>query len=269
MKFRLVEDCLYEDKMVKFGNELAPKYGWCVIYMGGGASGKSTATQFLSRLQGKYFNVDDFKENSRYWKLKNPATGRSYEDDFNTSEEERRLDNGEFMGELHKTFTPLGYKKKSSMLHNPASNLDRLPNLIFDMTGDKISKIDEIVSNVKPLGYKVAIIWVLNTFETAKKNVLLRARGDKSKTTMNLIASKHLSVLNTAKEIFNSNYISNIDEFWVIDASTDINPYDEPVKYHDQQNVYHIPCTPDGINKFEQVIKVMETTAAQLADYNF
>lgn len=83
MKFRLLENkVLEEDKMVKFGNELAPKYGWCVIYMGGGASGKSTATQFLSRLQGKYFNVDDFKENSKYWKLINPATGKSYEDGF-------------------------------------------------------------------------------------------------------------------------------------------------------------------------------------------
>ena len=59
----LQEQELLEDKMVKFGGELSPKFGWCVIYVGGPASGKGSATSFLSRLQGRYYNVDDFKEN--------------------------------------------------------------------------------------------------------------------------------------------------------------------------------------------------------------
>ena len=273
MKFKLVESYLIEnelleDKMVKFGGELSPKYGWCVIYIGGGASGKSTATQFLSRLQGRYFNVDDFKENPKFWKLINPKTGKSYEDGFETPPEERRLDNGKFAGELHQTFDALGKKKKNAILHNQANNSDRLPNIIFDMTGDKIIKISEIVDVVKPQGYKVAIIWVLNTFENAYKNLLTRPRGGHDKETVKLVAQKHQDVLNTANEIFNSNYIINIDEFWVIDASTDINPFEKPVEYHDAQNVYHIPCNSNGLNTFEKIVNVMQKTSQQLLNFN-
>ena len=49
MKFKLLENLLFEDKMVKFGNELAPKYGWCCIYIGGPGSGKGFATNLSVR----------------------------------------------------------------------------------------------------------------------------------------------------------------------------------------------------------------------------
>lgn len=53
---------LFEDKIVKFNNEVAPKYGWCVIYIGGPGSGKSTATNFAVNLTGKKFDPDAFKQ---------------------------------------------------------------------------------------------------------------------------------------------------------------------------------------------------------------
>ena len=31
---------LLEDKMVKYGGELSPKFGWCAIFVGGPGSGK-------------------------------------------------------------------------------------------------------------------------------------------------------------------------------------------------------------------------------------
>ena len=39
----IFESVLTEDKQVKFGGEVSPKYGWCVIYAGGPASGKSSS----------------------------------------------------------------------------------------------------------------------------------------------------------------------------------------------------------------------------------
>ena len=165
----LQEQELLEDKMVKYNGEVSPKFGWCVICMGGGASGKSTATKFLSRLQGRVFNVDDWKEDKNFWKIINPDTGDTYEAGFKTPEDRRDLGDSEFVSELHNTFSKSTKKVKNQILNNKASNSERLPNIIFDMTGDNLKKISEIVDTVKPQGYKVAIIWVLNTFEQAKK----------------------------------------------------------------------------------------------------
>lgn len=271
--YNLIEEQeLLEDKMVKFGGEVSPKFGWCIIYMGGGASGKSTATKYLSGIQGKVFNVDDWKENSNRWKITNPETGRPYEDDFETPEDERDLGNDEFTHELHNTFKKATKKVKAGMLNNKAANPERLPNIIFDMTGDELRKIDEIVSSVKPQGYKVGIIWILNTLGKARTNIAGRER----KGSEDLLAAKHRDVLNTAKEIFSSGYIKNIDDFWVIDAFTPegikknadgTTDKSSVVKYHDETNAYHIPTNEDGLKAFEQVINVINTTESEINNF--
>ena len=257
----LQEQELLEDKMVKYNGELSPKFGWCVIYMGGGASGKSTATKFLSRLQGRVFNVDDWKEDKNFWKIINPDTGDTYEAGFKTPEDRRDLGDSEFVSELHNTFSKSTKKVKNQILNNKASNSERLPNIIFDMTGDNLKKISEIVDTVKPQGYKVAIIWVLNTFEQAKKNIMQRER----KGSPELVAAKHRDVLDTAKKIFSYGYYKNLDEFWVIDAYTYTR--NDPVAYHDAPNVYHIPLTDDGLYEFAQVVKLIDSTDSQLKNY--
>ena len=264
---------LLEDKMVKFGGEVSPKFGWCIIYMGGGASGKSTATKYLSGIQGKVFNVDDWKENPNRWKLTDPSTGRSYEDGFTTPVEDRTLDNDEFTHELHTTFKNSTKKVKAGMLNNKGIvDPSRLPNIIFDMTGDELRKIDEIVSTVKPQGYKVGIIWILNAFAKAQQNIAKRDR----KGAPDLVHAKHRDVLKTAEEIFETGYINNIDEFWVIDAFSPegikrdengkIIP-DSVIKYHDEPNVYHIPTNKKGLEEFEQVVNLIETTREQIKNY--
>ncbi len=272
LEYKLMEDELLEDKIVKFGGEVSPKFGWCIIYMGGGGSGKSTATNYLSRIQGKVFNVDEWKENSNRWKLTNPETGRPYEADFETPEEERTLDNSEFVSQLHNTFKPVTKKVKKGMLNNPASDPRRLPNMIFDMTGDSVNKIDEIVKAVKPQGYKVGIIWILNTFGKAWKNNAKRGRQVNS----DVMYTKHRDVLATAEEIFSSGYIKSIDEFWVIDAFNPEGPQkgedgkvtqDSAVKYHDEPNVYKIPTNENGLKEFEEVVEIIEATRNDIQNY--
>lgn len=259
---------LLEDKIVKFGGEVSPKFGWCIIYMGGGASGKSTATKYLSTIQGKIYNVDDWKENPNRWKLTNPDTGRPYEDDFKTPPEERDLSNSAFMHELHTTFKKPLNKVKAGILNNKGiTDESRLPNIIFDMTGDDIRKIDEIVNAVKPQGYKVGIIWILNTLGKAIQNISKRER----KGERDLLVAKHRDVLNTAKTIFSSGYINNIDDFWVIDAYNPEGPKKGDnasiIKYHDESNVYHIPTTKDGLNTFETVLDIITQTESQINNY--
>ena len=94
MKFKLLENLLFEDKMVKFNNEVAPKYGWCCIYIGGPGSGKGFATNLSVRLQGHKFDPDDLK---RPEVLKNTGIW----DTLKTPESERTLSNADYVSELH------------------------------------------------------------------------------------------------------------------------------------------------------------------------
>ena len=92
----LEEEKLNEDKVVKFGGEVYPKFGWCLIMMGGSAAGKGTILDKLVPFQGSYYNPDSLKEVERMWGIKNTEhkqdlndpesipTGREYQDDFET-----------------------------------------------------------------------------------------------------------------------------------------------------------------------------------------
>lgn len=265
------EEILDEDRMVKYDGELAPKFGWCVIYVGGPGSGKGSSTKFKSRLEGDYYNVDNLKEIERMWSIKDPKTGNPHSDNFKTPEgvrlpkydkegnpkldkhgnpitydSNRNMANSDFVSELHAEMKPLSNKWKKSILDNPenAQGRDRLPNVIFDITGDEVSKINEIIDSLQPIGYKIAIIWILSTAERAFRN---NQNRDRKVNTDTVFLPKHISVIEAMKEFFASGDIEKVDEFWVIDSATEINPGVDPVAYHDAQNVYHIPTTPDGL----------------------
>ena len=218
---------LLEDKMVKYGGELSPKFGWCAIFVGGPGSGQGTAVEFLSRLEGDYFNVDNLKEIERMWQIRDPETGRPHADNFKTPSElapklddegnpirdkdgnlviydkNRNMKNSEFVSELHQEMKPLSKKWKKSILNNPENEKgrERLPNLIFDITGDELRKIMEIVNSVQPVGYKVAVIWVLPTLKKAQRNNLRRDRTVKFE---DILVPKHRDVILTIEQLFSS-----------------------------------------------------------------
>lgn len=268
---------LLEDKMVKYEGELSPKFGWCAIFVGGPASGKGTAVEFLSRLEGDYFNVDNLKEIERMWNITDPKTGRPHSDNFETPEgrklpkldkdgkqiyknnkpvyydEFRNMKNSEFVSQLHKEMKPLGKKWQALMLNNPENEKgrERLPNLIFDITGDELQKIMKIVSSVKPVGYKVAVIWVLPTIRRAEINNMLR---DRNVNFMDVLLPKHRDVILTIQQLFKTGLVELLNEFWVVDSAIKENPKEDPVGYHKAQNVYHIPCERNGLKTFKNIM---------------
>lgn len=264
--FLLESEELNEDKMVKYGGELSPRFGWCAIYIGGPASGKGTATKFLSRLEGDYFNVDNLKEIERMWDIKDPKTGKPHSDNFETPEDKRNMGNSDFVSELHNEMKPLSKKWKKSILNNPENERgrDRLPNIIFDITGDDPRKIMEIITPLKAKGYKIAIIWMLTTPEKA---ILNNFKRDRSVDVRDVLLPKHEGVLDAVEDIFSSDKIKSVDEFWVIDTAADIDPYDDPVGYHDAQNVYHIPIMQDGIKTISYIADMMIGNREQLKKY--
>lgn len=272
---------LNEDKVVKFGGQTFPKFGWAVILMGGGGSGKSTVFNSLVPIEGKYVNVDDLKEHPRFWDIKKSGTDMTYYDeirrtldkpnisntpirqetkgwyfgqDKNTEEPthpmlKANLSEPEIANAVHQSLRPLGKAVKKAAYDTPKSASEgKLPNIIFDIVADELKDITTVVEQLKPAGYKIAIIWVSSTINKALKNNAGRDRV----VSPDIIIGAHGRVLDTLNELFDSGYIRNIDEFWVINTAIAKKYFGDKATYHDYQNVFQIPTTPDGLKTFIQ-----------------
>ena len=149
--------------------------------------------------------------------------------------------------ELHGALRPLGKTIKKNAYDTPKfASEGRLPNVIFDIVADEMSDITTIVEKLKPAGYKIAIVWVVSTINKALKN---NAKRDRTVDPKVLIGA-HGRVIDTVTELFESGYINNIDEFWIINTAIAKKYFDDKSKYHDLQNVFQIPTTSDGLTTF-------------------
>lgn len=268
MIFRLLENLLFEDKMVKFNNEIAPKYGWCCIYVGGPGSGKGTATNLSVRLQGHKFDPDDLK---RPEVLKKTGIW----DTLETPESERTLNNSDYVSELHDATEPLKNKVMSHELNQGKySGKDRLPNIIFDIVGST-GKFNEIIPTAKEMGYKVAIVWTLTDVQKA----ILQNRARPRNVREEVLIEGHKKVIKAIESLFNSNLLNSIDDFWVIDNTNSVqirkiekdgkqvnNPEDE-YKYIKDTNVYHIELNKDGFSKFTNIIQQIDKNKEYLSQF--
>lgn len=304
---------LNEDRMVKFDGKTYPKFGWCVILMGGAASGKGTAFNYKIPIEGRYYNPDNLKEIERMWDI--PTYDRTYDTDGNIksmiptgkhsdnfateqgtwepfvkthnntkdarrrrmleldpledelpgqlefdfdshgqvkgADSNRNMKNRSFVSELHYEMDDLSDKwKERTYTTFDGVDQERLPNMIFDITAKKFTSVDAIVSRVKKAGYKVAIVWMLTKAELAIANNAGRPRSVGEK----ILIDSHLRVMRTAEELFETGYITHIDEFYIVDTATDFNPSDDPVGYHNTQNVYKVPCSPGGLQTIDFVM---------------
>ena len=256
MKFRLLENVLFEDKMVRFGNELAPKYGWCVIFIGGPGSGKGTATNLAVNIQGKKFDPDDLKQDKVVKLL-------GIDKQLKTPENERTLDNPEYVAELHDLTEPIKNKVMQNQLDigkNYPTEL--LPNIIFDVVGST-GKFNEIIPAVKELGYKVAIVWTLTSVEKAWLQNLTRSRH----VRQSVLYGGHLKVIEAVEKLFSSSLLNDVDDFWVIDnlnavelkklPNGKIDPNSE-YAYRRDTNVYHVKTIPNGFEEFKNLMAIVD-----------
>lgn len=265
MRFKLLENLLFEDKIVKFNNEVAPKYGWCCIYIGGPGSGKGFATNLSVRLQGHKFDPDDLKRPEVLQAL-------GIVDKLETPVDKRKMNNPEYVSELHTATEPLKGKVMNHELNQGRySGKDRLPNIIFDIVGST-GKFNEIIPTVKEMGYKVAIVWTLTDVNRAMNQNATRNRViDKD-----IVVGGHKKVIKAVEELFSSNLLNSVDEFWIIDNTNSVqirkdkegnnNPEDE-YKYIKDTNVYHIPTTPEGLTKFEHILNQIDKNKEYLSQF--
>lgn len=285
----LTEDVLIEDKQIKLGGEVNPKYGWCVIYAGGSASGKSTATNFNLPFVGKKLDVDEFKslENKMTVKHTDSSTssviqpgfikkfegGKYYDMILNHpaihgDESKMSLNDADYPSVAHEVLDPFMDKLKSRFKNIGQHNSpDRLPNIIFDQTTKDINKLRKQVFEVKQYGYKVAIVYVLTDMHENLKQFYRRGKEGR-KLNKELFFNIHPKVIDTILNVFNdSELLHTLDDFWVIvneykGVST---PKQKQAQIEDT-NVYHVPLESDGLKQTHFITKTGKNKKETLYD---
>lgn len=166
-----------------------PQSGYCLILVGGPASGKTFLRNNIVPINGKLFDLDMFYK--QYKQINKKIS---------------RKDSGEKL------------KKVENMFLSNQNNVKN--NIIFDICGrperNKSSLIEEIISMVKPLGYKIGICWVVCNRSVAIKRNMERDRvlPDDS------LHRRHNQILKFLPQFITSNKCQDVDDVWISFSSS-------------------------------------------------
>ena len=219
---------LKEDKVVKFGGQVDPKYGWCVLVVGGPGSGKSTAFKNKMLLQTKKFDPDDLKKFK--YKPDDFKTFKYHDSDFHGEyfvlssgkkfypadygiKPPYDTTNPDVTSALHELTRSTRLALKKQMLSKNANGDDRLPNITFDITGSDIEDITSVVDTAKSIGYKIGIVWVITELKVAYDR---RVNNASRKMNPNIVVRKHSGVHHTLATLVMNNIVEQVDDFWVL-----------------------------------------------------
>ena len=155
-----------EASLVTFGGDPRPKFGWGIVMAGGSGSGKGYVQGHNMDIECKVIDVDELK------KLYVAATQHGK---FNDTRE-YDFKNPQDVADLHQIVKQHGFKDKREAAF--FANLDpkRLPNVLYDITGDDAKKVDGIGRKLKEAGYKTCLVWVVTNREVAFIQNLMRSR---------------------------------------------------------------------------------------------
>jgi predicted kinase len=163
-------------------------------------SGKGFIKDNLLGLEGQVYDVDAIKELAlKSEKIKQIALDKTGKDisTFN-------LKNPNDVSDLHTILDSelnLINKRESARYSTILSQPnDRKPNLIFDVTLKNLSKLRNITSDLKKLGYEsqnIHLVWVINDFNVAKSQNKTRSR----QVPEEILMDTHRGAAQTAKDI--------------------------------------------------------------------
>lgn len=170
----ILDEDLLNEKLITFGGQAYPKNGQVLILAGGAGSGKGFTLSNLIGLEGKVFDVDNLKKlviNSKHIaKLVKQYSG--------VNVKKLNLRNPEDVKKLHYALDSPAFeypKKEQKQLFDTLTTIaysddEHRPNLIFDVTLEKLSKFMTICTKVQDIGYKkenIHIVWILTDIKVA------------------------------------------------------------------------------------------------------
>lgn len=205
-----IHKTLSEDKQITFGRGVTnPNYGWCIIVAGASGSGKGFTIDNEIPITGKVINVDDLKKYYNKMTAKGIISDRHYD-----------LRDSQDTYQLHKVIKNKGWKEKQMKgIMNPETHSqDRLPNLIFDITGKQLADISNIISMARPIGYKIMFIWVATNRGMAIFRNLKRDRVV-PQDIFHTIHNQCNTFLPSFLKGNNSNIVNEIDKAYIVFGS--------------------------------------------------
>ena len=223
-----------EAKMVTFGGEMFPKYGWAVVMAGGAGSGKGYTRGHMMGIDAKVFDVDELK--TLYIEMTKRGKKGESERDWN-------LRNPDDVGELHQIIKGKGYKdsqeKHFFKTNNKESNLS---NVIYDITGDEPSKLANVGKKLKEIGYKTSLVIVVTNREVAFYRNQSRERVVPEvvfHSTHNAVSTQILPYVKSADAKY-------YDEAWVVFSSADSGKSLTPEQEKELKNLRVIQLVKSG-----------------------
>ena len=193
-----------EASVVTFGGKTFPNNGWCVILAGGPGSGKGYQQDNSIMIDAKVFDVDKLK--SLYVKAAKAGKINDKKDyDFRKPED---------VSALHKIVASKEYE--SNIKYNFFANNEKLPNVIFDITGKNVAELKQYCEMVKKKGYKTSLVWVVTNRDVALVQNLTRPRV----VPQNVFHKIHNAILANLPDFIKTDAAKYFDECWIIFGTT-------------------------------------------------
>lgn len=170
------------------------KFGQCIILGGGPGIGKGFIRKNYLDTDYKVFNVDDLKD--LYIDMVKAGIYKDKEYD---------LKNPKDVSALHGIIAKKGWKQKERervLDKSHIANLDRLPNVCFDITAKDPKAFEEIFDQVIDLGYEVTFVWVIGNIDVARANNQKRDRT----VPEELLLTAHNSVNSFIPDLLSNKY---------------------------------------------------------------
>ena len=188
---------------------------------------------------------------------------------------EPQLSNKSYVTLLHNQTADIRHKLKDFNI-NKAGGLyekDKLTNLLFDITGSEFEDIDKIVRGVKPFGYKLALILVASSIDSA----YIRNASRDRQVDDNIIAQSHYGVAKLVSELTDAkDYIlNNFDEFWVVASDLPLIKDGEPVVLDNKivvsrdNNCFHIKDLNDLDRVIDTFSSIDDALTARVKDNKY
>jgi hypothetical protein len=158
------------ERLMIFGKSAYPKFGNVLILAGGAGSGKGFQSSNLLGIEGKTLDVDALKELAIKSTVFAARVKKETGHDLKTFDLKKPENVGKIHEILSDVYNVTNKNQKTLFASILTAAHDRKPNVIFDVTLSKMSKLESISRNAEELGYdkkNIHIVWVVNDINVA------------------------------------------------------------------------------------------------------
>ncbi len=246
---------LLNEALITLGGQAYPKDGNVVIFAGGSGSGKGFVKNKLLGIEGIVFDTDELKK--KY--LQSLKLKTSLKNDFGLDVDNFDFKNPDHVDKLHNILSSKGIPEKlyQQVLKN-IKDLERKPNIIFDVTLTSLTKMHNISNMIKEVGYepsKTHLIWVLTEYSVALENNKKRDRV----VPKLVFKDVHKGVSRTINELIQledlKNYIDG--DVWIVfnnpETDTRIKKSNLGGSYIDKVNYIKLKKSGENIIPYNQI----------------